>query len=46
MIRLVMKNYNKTLTEKAVKYYHYHQVKSINIITLQVKKYYHLIEAK
>ena len=44
MIRLEMKSYNKILTEKQQKYQHYHQVKLINMNTLQMKKYYHLIK--
>ena len=39
MIRLEM----NTLTEKQQKYQHYYQVKLINMNSLQVKKYYHLI---
>ena len=32
------------INRKAAKYQHYYQVKSININSLQVKKYYHLIK--
>ena len=41
-----MKNYNTILTEKQEKYQQYHQVKSINMSILQVKKYYLLIKDK
>ena len=44
MIRLEMKSYNKILIEKEQKYQPYHQVKLINMNTLQMKKYYHLIK--
>ena len=43
MIRLEMKKYNVKLTEKQQKYYHYHQVKLMNMNILQMKKYYLLI---
>ena len=43
--RLEMKNYNSILKKKQQKYQHYHQVKLINTNFLQVKKYYHLIQA-
>ena len=46
MIRLEMKNYNTKLSEKLQKYRRYHQVKMINIIFLQAKKYYHLIKVE
>ena len=38
MIRLGMKNYNTTLTEMLQKYQDDHQVKLVNMISLQVKK--------
>ena len=38
MIRLEIKNYNTVLIEKQQIYQHYHQVKLINLIILQVKK--------
>ena len=44
--RLKMKKYNMILTEKQQKHEHYHQVKFINIIILQAKKYYHLIKVE
>ena len=44
MIRLEMKNYNITLTEKHEKCHHYCRVKLINMNILQVKKYYLLIK--
>ena len=46
MIRLEMKNYNMTLTEKHKKYKHYHQVKLINMIILQAKKFYLLVHVE
>ena len=46
MIRLEMKKYNMTLTEKQQKYQHYHLEKLININILLVEKYYFLIEGK
>ena len=46
MIGLEMKNCNIILTEKQKKYQHYHLEKLINIDTLQVKKYYLVIEGK
>ena len=39
-----MRNYDRILTETKQKYQHYHPEKLINMIILQVKKYYHLIE--
>ena len=44
MIKLKMRNYDRILTETKQKYQHYHPEKLINMIILQVKKYYHLIE--
>ena len=38
-----MKSYNMILTDKQLKYHHYHQVKLINMNILLVKKYYHPI---
>ena len=46
MIRLGMKNYNTTLTEMLQKYQDDHQVKLVNMISLQVKKYCHLIKVE
>ena len=40
-----MENYNTILTEKQLKYQHYHQVKWTNMNLLKAKKYYHLIKA-
>ena len=39
MIRLEMKNYNMTLTEKQQKYQHYHPEKMIKMSIFQVTKY-------
>ena len=44
MTRLMIKNYNKVLTEKQQKNLHYYQIKLINMNILQVKKFYHLIK--
>ena len=41
-----MKNYNMILREKQQKYQHYNQVKLVNRIILQVKKYCHLIKVE
>ena len=46
MIKLKMENYNTISTEKQQKYQHYHQVKSLNMNILQVKKYCHLIKVE
>ena len=40
MTRLEMEKYKMILTEKQQIYQQYHQVKPINMNTLQVKKYY------
>ena len=40
MIKLEMKNYSMTLTEKQQKYQRYGHVKLININILQLKKYF------
>ena len=45
-IRLQMKNYIITTTEKLLKYQLYHHVKLISINNLLVRKYYHLINNK
>ena len=39
MIRLEMKNYKMTLTEKQKKYRHYHLGRLINMNILQLKNY-------
>ena len=46
IIRLKMKNYNMTLTEKLPKYHLYHQAKLVSMNVLQEKKYYHTIKNK
>ena len=46
MIKLMMKNYNKILTEKQQKHHHFLQIKLINMNILQVKKCYHLIKVE
>ena len=46
MIRLEMKNYNKSLTDKKQKHQHCCQVKLINMNVMQVKKYHHLIKVE
>ena len=46
MTRLEMRNYDKILIEKQLKYQPYHQVKFINMNILLVKIYYHLINSK
>ena len=46
MIRLEIKTCNTILTEKQQKHHHYHLEKLIDIINLQVRKYYLLIEDK
>ena len=45
-LRLELKKYNTILTEKLQKYHHYYMENLINIIILQVKKNYLLIENK
>ena len=40
MIRSEIKHFNMILTEKQQNYQHYHQVNSIHMNILQVKKYY------
>ena len=44
--KIKMKNYNMILTEKQQKYQHYYQVKLINMIIFQAKKYFHLIKVE
>ena len=44
MIRLEVKNYHTTLTEKLQKHQHTHQVRLINVNILHVKKYYPLMK--
>ena len=46
MKTLEIKNCDIILTEKLLKYQHYHQAKLINISILQVKKYYLPIKNK
>ena len=46
MTKLKMKNYKTILTEKLQKYQHHYQAKLINMNTLEVKKYYHLIKVE
>ena len=46
MIRLEMKNYNKILTEKLLKYLFCYQTNLIIMNILHAKKYYHLIKIK
>ena len=43
MIRLEIKSYEMVLTEKQLKYQLDHQVKLINVNTLLMNIYYHLI---
>ena len=43
---LEMKNYNIALIEKPQKHQHYYQEKLINVNTLQVNKYYRLVQVR
>ena len=44
MIRLEVKNYHTTLTEKLQKHQHTHQIRLINMNIVKVKKYYLLMK--
>ena len=44
--KIIDEKYNMTLKEKQQKYHHYLQVKLINMNILQMKKQYHLIQAR
>ena len=44
--KIIDEKYNMTLKEKQQKYRHYLQVKLINMNILQMKKQYHLIQAR
>ena len=46
MTKLEMINYNMMLTQKQENYKHYHQVKLINMNTLQLKKSYLLMKVE
>ena len=44
MIRLEMKNYNATLTEKHQKYLYFNQIKLIKVKVLHAKNHYLLMK--